>query len=517
MPAMQPVSECHGPRIILTGYEKQVQLRNTGLMNASTVSANRLTRDLAQWRDGGQRPRPAFRALAERISVLAQDGRLPVGVALPGERDLAAAVDVSRTTVAAAYSLLRERGYLDSRQGARSTVCLPEDVVGGSAGSRFGPFGDGDSDIVDLSFAAPAALPAVGVAYREALDLLPEHLAGHGLSVVGIPRLRRAVADRYTARGVPTRPEQILITHGAQHAMTLVIGVFTAPGDRVLVEHPTYPHTIEAITTAGGRVAPVPLITEGGTAGWDLDGIGAAVRQLAPSLAYLLLDHHNPTGLMLDEAGRRAIATLGRSARMTVVVDESLADLTLDGSPAPAMATFGPAISIGSASKVMWGGLRIGWIRADEATILRLATARAPRDLGAPPLEQLVTALLLEEADQLVAERLDQLRPRRAALIDAMTSQLPQWRWVNAPGGLSVWAQLPLPVSSRLAAVAADYGVALTAGPRFGVNGAFEHHVRLPYVHEPERLRQAVAGLSAAYRTVTAGAGATLREPAVMV
>lgn len=486
-------------------------------MSAPIVSATRLTRDLAHWRDPGHRPRPAFRALAERISVLAQDGRLPVGVALPGERDLAAALQVSRTTVAAAYALLRERGYLDSRQGARSTVALPGTALGGAVGSRFGPMGEAQSGVVDLSYAAPAALPAVGEAYREAMDLLPEHLAGHGLGIVGLPRLRQAVADRYTARGVPTRPEQILVTHGAQQAMTLVVGLLTAPGDRVLVEHPTYPHTIEAITAAGGRVAPVALMTEDGAAGWDLDGIRAAVRQLAPTLAYLMVDHHNPTGLALDEAGRRAIMTLGRSARMTVVVDESLTELALDAPLAPPMAAFGPVISIGSASKPLWGGLRIGWVRADEATIVRLATVRAPRDLGAPPVEQLVTALLLAEMESLAQERRAQLRVRRAALVEALTDRLPGWRWVAGSGGLSLWTQMPLPVSSRLAAVAGASGVAVTAGPRFGINGAFEHWIRLPYVHEPQRLRQAVSGLADAYAAVTAGAATGLREPSIMV
>ena len=486
-------------------------------MSAPIVSAARLTRDLAQWRDPGYRPRPAFRALAERISVLVQDGRLPVGVALPGERDLAAALAVSRTTVTAAYGLLRERGYLESRAGARSTVALPGTALDGAGGSRFGPMGAADSGVVDLSYAAPPALPEVGEAYREALTLLPEHLAGHGLGVVGLPRLRQAIADRYTARGVPTRPEQILVTHGAQQAMTLVIGLLTAPGDRVLVDHPTYPHTIEAITAAGGRVAPVALLTEDGSAGWDLDGIRAAVRQLSPSLAYLLVDHHNPTGLALDEPGRRAIMALSRSARMTVVVDESLTELALDAPLAPPMATFGPVISIGSASKPLWGGLRIGWIRADEATIVRLATVRAPRDLGAPPLEQLVTALLLADIEELAGRRRAQLRLRRAALIAALTDRLPQWRWVAGSGGLSLWTQLPLPVSSRLAAMSGGFGVTLTAGPRFGINGAFEHWVRVPYVHEPEQLRQAVAGLADAYAAVTAGAATGLRVPSVMV
>ena len=486
-------------------------------MNARLVSAGHLTRDLADWRDDGRRPRPAFRALAERISVLAQDGRLPTGTGLPGERDLATALQISRTTVTAAYSLLRERGYLDSRQGARSTVTLPAGLVDGSSvGYRFGPMKDVDDTVIDLSYAAPAALPAVGPAYRQALESMSEQFAGHGLGVVGQLRLRRAVADRYTACGVPTRPEQILITHGAQQAMTLVIGLLTAPGDRVLVEHPTYPHVLESIAAAGGRVAPVPLLTEDGAEGWDLDGMRAAVRQVAPSLAYLIVDHHNPTGLTLDEAGRRVLAGIARSARMAVVVDESMAELVLDGDRMPPLAAFGPVISIGSASKVFWGGLRIGWVRADEATITRLATARAPRDLGAPPLEQLTVALLLERADELIAERTSQLRVGRAALTDALRVELPQWRWVPGTGGLSLWVQLPRPVSSRLSAVAVDFGVVTTAGPRFGVDGAFEQWARLPYVHEPDQLRQAVAGLAAAYRTFTAGSVA-VREPALMV
>ena len=500
-----------------TGYEKQGQLRNTGLMNARLISAGHLTRDLADWRDDGRRPRPAFRALAERISVLAQDGRLPTGSGLPGERDLATALRVSRTTVTAAYTLLRERGYLDSRQGARSTVTLPSGPADSSSvGYRFGPMNEPDDAVIDLSYAAPTALPAVGRAYRQALESMPELFAGHGLGVVGSPRLRRAVADRYTARGVPTRPEQILITHGAQQAMTLVVGLLTAPGDRVLIEHPTYPHVLESIAAAGGRPAPVPLLTDDGAAGWDLDGMRAAVRQLAPGLAYLIVDHHNPTGLTLGEADRRVLAGIARAARMTLVVDESMAELVLDGDRMPPMAAFGPVISIGSASKVFWGGLRIGWVRADEATIGRLATARAPRDLGAPPLEQLAVALLLDQADELIAERTAGLRVRRAALTDALRAELPQWRWLPGTGGASLWVQLPRPVSSRLSAVAVDFGVVTTAGPRFGVNGAFEQWARLPYVHEPDRLRQAVAGLAAAYRAVTAGA-VGVREPAVMV
>ena len=100
--------------------------------------------------------------------MLAQDGRLPVGTGLPGERDLAAALDVSRTTVTAAYSLLRQTGYLDSRQGARSTVALPGgDVDAATTGLRFGPVGTAPGGLIDLSYAAPPALPQVGARVPE--------------------------------------------------------------------------------------------------------------------------------------------------------------------------------------------------------------------------------------------------------------------------------------------------------------------------------------------------------------
>ncbi len=487
-------------------------------MSNRSVSSTRLSRDLANWRDARSRGRPAFRALAERIEVLAQDGRLPVGTGLPGERDLAAVLDVSRTTVTAAYSLLRQTGYLDSRQGARSTVTLPAgDVDAATTGLRFGPVGTAPGGLIDLSYAAPPALPQVGRAFRKALELLPEHLAGHGLGIVGITPLRAAIAQRYTDRGLPTRPEQILVTNGAQQAMTLVVDTLISPGDRVLFDHPTYPHALEGVAASGGRAVPVPLALDGDRPGWDLDGMRAAIRQLAPRLAYLNVDHHNPTGLLLDDDGRRDVAALTRAARMTVVVDESLAELTLDGEPARPMGAFGQVISIGSVSKLMWGGLRIGWIRADEATITRLGTARAPRDLGAPPMEQLTAALLFAEIDDLIRDRVALYRRQRDAMRDALRAELPDWHWIDGTGGLCLWTQLPAPVSSRLAMAAPDFGVGVTAGPRFGINGAFEQWVRLPYVHTPDEIRMAVRGLAQAYEVVTTRGGVHLREPAVVV
>ena len=177
------------------------------------------------------------------------------------------------------YTLLREQGYLISRQGARGVVALPSSANPPSMGitaSLTRP----DRPLVDLSFAALPAPPEVQDAYSAALEQLPSYLPTHGMDPLGIPRLREAIAARYTERGVSTDPTQIMVTPGAQHALRLLLNVFTAPGERVLVDHPDYPNALQAIRSVGARPVPVPVRPEG-VPGWDLDGIRSAARQTA--------------------------------------------------------------------------------------------------------------------------------------------------------------------------------------------------------------------------------------------
>ncbi|MBM9466861.1 MocR-like transcription factor YczR [Nakamurella leprariae] len=475
-------------------------------MNTRTVGSTSFVRLLGDWRSAEGGRRPAFRALADQVVVLARDGRLPAGVSLPGERDVAARLGVSRSTVTAAYAALREDGYLDSRRGARSTVTLPAApatpvgllVPAGRTASGAAP--------IDLSVAAMAAPPELAGWYAEAVPQLAPYLAGHGMDLAGVPELRRAVADRFTGRGLPTRPEQILVTAGAQQALGLVFSVLLAPGQRVVIDHPTYPHALGALAAAGARPVPVGLRAEpDAPVGWDLDGWRAAIRQTSPSAAYLVADFHNPTGLCLPVAGRRAMHQLARDARTTLIVDETMTELWLDEPAPPPMAAFGPAVTVGSASKAIWGGLRIGWVRADESVITRLAAARVARDLGAPPLEQLVAALALAGLDDLLARRRDLLSRQRSALVRALADQAPDWVATPGTGGMAAWVRLPAAVSSRLAQAALEHGVVVSAGPRFGVDGAFERWLRVPYVLPPAPLTAAVTALVEAYTSITAG------------
>ncbi|WP_137724014.1 PLP-dependent aminotransferase family protein [Prescottella subtropica] len=487
-------------------------------MMMHAVSARAVGRDLGGWRDDAGR-RPAYRALADGIRLLVHDGRIPLGAALPGERELAAELNVSRTTVTTAYSVLREDGYLSSRQGSRSTVAMPA-AVGNVrvAGPRYAAGGD----VVDLSYAAMAA-PAHEVrgAYEAALQDLPPFLDTHGMEPHGIGALREVIAARYRARGLETSAAQIMVTSGAQQAIQLLLGALTAPGDRVLVDHPTYPNALEAIRRAGGRPVPVPVRPEGGAShSWDLDGIRSAARQTAARMAYLVPDFHNPTGLCLDDTGRAELVRIARDTRMALVVDETMVDVWLDAPPPPPVASYlrgggADVVTIGSMSKSHWGGLRVGWIRAAPELITRLIGARSANDLGTPVMDQLAAVHLAGLGDTPVAERRETLRVQRSVLLDELSARLPDWVPTVGAGGMSLWLRMPAPVSTALAATAPSHGVVLAAGPRFGVEGAFERFVRLPYARPADELRRAVAGIASAYDAL--GVTREPAEPALVV
>jgi len=470
------------------------------------INGPHVARLLGDWRSA----RPDYVSLAAAIRLLVLDGRLPLRTWLPGERELAVALGTSRTTTAAAYAALRDEGFLASRRGSGSwtrlpadrTGTLPEAVTGGAQ--------------IDLGFAATAAPErALHRALAAATAELPRHLPGPGYDALGLPVLRSAIAAHLTRRGAPTAPEQVLVTAGAQHALALVLRVLAGPGDRVLVDHPTYPNALDAIRAAGARPVPVALTPDG----WDLEMLAATLRQAAPRLAYVIADHHNPTGLTLPDAERDRLVALARATRTPLVVDETLAELTLDeDAPAPTpLAAHDDVIAIGSMSKAYWAGLRIGWIRAAAPLVQRLAQARATIDLSSPVVEQLVATELLADPDAVLLPHRAALRARRDALAAALRTTLPGWSFELPRGGLSLWVELDAPRSSALAAVAIQHGVRLAAGPRFGVDGAFERFLRLPYTLPEPRLAEAVERIALAWHAVAAGTARRAAEPPTLV
>ncbi|QKW48843.1 PLP-dependent aminotransferase family protein [Streptomyces buecherae] len=442
--------------------------------------------------------RPAYRHLAQAISALILDGRIALHVKLPAERELATALRTSRTTVTAVYDLLRESGYARSRQGSGTWTSLPD----GHAPTGVGRLLGAQDTAIDLARAA-SGLPEQALldALAEITPHLVEHVHTPGYHPYGLPELRAAIAERFTARGLPTVPEQILVTSGAQHALTLVLGLLCGPGDRVVVENPSYPNALEAMRRARLRTVSVPVTD----AGWDIEIIESTLRQVVPQLAYLIPDFHNPTGLLMPEADRgRVLRAAGRSGSW-LVIDETLADLALDVPAPPPFASHaapggtGQVVTIGSMSKTHWGGLRIGWLRAPARLVTELAGQRVAADMGGSVLDQLLAVALLARAGESLPPRLERMREQRAALTTALTEHLPGWSWRLPPGGLSLWVDLAEPIASALADRALDHGVRIESGAVFAADpGIFEQRLRIPFTMPADTLREAVHRMAAA-------------------
>jgi DNA-binding transcriptional MocR family regulator len=439
--------------------------------------------------------RPYYEALARAVRALVLDGRLAVRVRMPAERHLAAELGISRTTVTAAYDRLRDQGYLDSRQGAGSWTALPDPATLGAENPWLT---SEDNGMTPMHAAAPAATTLLPWAMALAAEDHPRYTLGIGYHPMGLPTLREAIAARYTARGLATRPEQILVTVGAQHAIHLVMSLLIGQGDAVVVESPTYPHALDTARRRGARLVPVGVDADG----WQLDLVAAAMRQSSARMAYHVPDFQNPTGRLMDDAGRAALADAARRNGTVLLIDESWAELALrDLPPVVPVAGFdtgGNVISIGSASKLWWGGLRIGWVRATAELVRRLAALRASVDLAGPVFEQLVAARLFERIEEARAERRRTLTASLDTMATALRDTLPSWSFTLPDGGGSLWIRLGTPSAIRLADAAACHGVRLAPGPWFGVDGTLESYLRLPFTQPPQVLADALPRIAAA-------------------
>ncbi|GIH52857.1 transcriptional regulator, GntR family [Microbispora rosea] len=459
------------------------------MARAEHVDSAALARLIGGWRaeDG-----PLPHALADALAELIAGNVLVEGAALPPQRALAAALGVSRGTVAEAYAELAARGRLTSRQGSGSRV-RGDRITGGDhvVEGRLASFGR-TRRLVELDLSS-GALPALSLVRDavSAVDLreLDVYLADDGYYAAGLPRLRAVVAEQYTLQGLPTGPDQILVTSGSQQAVWLCASSLVAPGDEVLVEEPGYRGAIEAFRTAGARLTGVPVREDG----LDLDHLDRVAHRAA--LLYCQPAAHNPTGISLPAAERERLSRIvGRHGVLTIE-DRSCADLVLDDRgmrpPLPDPANPGLVIRIGTASKLLWGGLRVGWIRAERPVITRLTQAKAALDLAAPVIDQMVTAELLAQADRARQERARRLRAHLAEAAAVLTELRPAWRWTPPSGGTALWIDTGTDAVA-LAERARGRGVLVTAGPAFSPSNAQRTRLRLPFWKPLEQFAHAV-------------------------
>jgi DNA-binding transcriptional MocR family regulator len=472
---------------------------------APTITPQALADLLGRWptADGA-----LYRLLAARLGRLADTGELPAGVRLPPERSLAAALAVSRNTVALAYQVLRNEGMAASRQGS-GTRLVPHRTTPAAVHRANGFFAgllSGSAPAFDLSMAAVDCAPQVEAALHDPASVLDHSertrlTEGTGYLPYGLPQLRAAIASMLTTcHGIPTTAAQVLVTSGAMQALDLLLRCEATPGQPVVTEDPTYPGFIDALHRSGARPVGVPP--------GDTVRLAEAVRVHRPALAYLIPTHHNPTGLVLPAAERHEIIALAeRNPDVTFIDDMTLAELPFDPAgglmagppPLAALASRLPnVVTVGSLSKTYWGGLRTGYVRAPEGIIARLAAAKSAADLGTPVYHQgLVAALVRDQHEEIAAYRAGWARQRYTAMAAALTQYLPDWTWQAPAGGLTVWARRPGDGDSGgFSQAALRRGVAVVPGRLLSVSAARSPWLRLAFTRPPDDLTVAVKALA---------------------
>jgi DNA-binding transcriptional MocR family regulator len=304
-----------------------------------------------------------------------------------------------------------------------------------------------------------------------------------GYSPWGLAGLREVVAQRLSRDGLPSTADQVVITTGAQQAISLAASCWVRPGDRVVVDDPTYPGALSAFTAAGAE-----LVTS---------MVGH------PALVYAQPSVHSPTGGVLGRGGRDRLAAAVVGAGVPLVEDLALAGLAWEPLPPPVAALIPdhPVAVVGSLSKLLWGGLRLGFVRAPEPVALRFARVKATHDLGSSVISQLLAERVLRspDLDAFLAARNAELRQRYEVLTDALRAELPSWRWDEPRGGLSVWVQLPEPTAEVLAQRALRQGVAVATAEALSPTSDHPDRLRLSFAGAPDHLREGVRRLAEAW------------------
>lgn len=498
-------------------------------MVAMMVDADELRDRLGRWSDGDA---PLYEALADALERLVASGHLPAGERLPAQRTLADTLAVSRGTVMGAYDRLVERGLAEARQGSGTRIrpavspttgpreahlavnLGQEHIFGGILHPGQHPIDlrgacwIGTDDLPDDAFALSDDTPFGSL--RDTAGYFPS----------GIPSLRRALAEQLTGEGLPTEPQELLVTSGAQQAIDLVANLLVAPEDDVVLEELSYPGAIDALLARQARLHPVRLTAHG----VDVDHLHRSARRVDPRLVYLVPTCHNPTGTILpDHEARRLVEGLADSGAV-LIDDRTLAHTHRTGeSPPPPLAAHATGeqaariLTVGSLSKPLWGGLRIGFVRARGHLLDHLARLKAVADLGTSVPSQVIAARLLAAADRLYPARRRALDERCERLTAALEEALPGWSWQPPRGGLCLWVRLPAGTSSReLVQVAARHGVGLAPGSASSPGREQVDHLRLPFGQPPEVLEEAVERLQRAWGELQ-GRSSALEGPGVVV
>jgi DNA-binding transcriptional MocR family regulator len=440
------------------------------------------------------------RALAAGIRQLIAENHLGDGVLLPSQRRLAEALGVSRSTVTEAYEALAAADVIESfdRSGCRVRRKGIASIGTGPHPERGEPSDVGLLPPYDIAHGAFPGLPVVAdaIAGIDRARLL-KAVASGGFFPAGLPDLREAIARYFTDRDMPSAPEHILVTAGAQQASWLVAQLLIGPVDDVVVEDPTSRRTLDVLRRAGTQLLTVPV----DDTGLRLTLLEHLISRRHPRLVYCQPVVHDPTGLTMDSRSQREFARILQAHQTFCVEDASSADLLFDEPTRQtglgALLPMDQLLTVGTLSKLTWGGLRVGWIRGEPRLIKRLEELKRSIDLTSSVLDQLVAIDLLGRLPQLKSARTAILTQGLAAARRVIARHQPGWRWLEPSGGTNLWVDAGSDAVALGAALRSRGVRALTAFEHYSPTGGMRSHLSLPLWYPEHELDRALGAVTA--------------------
>ncbi len=415
---------------------------------------------------------PLYRQIKTHLERMIESGALADDSRLPGTRELASKLGISRTTATLAYDLLEEEGYI-RRSGRRGTFVT----------SRFGlhPVSEGDGHpLADMA----SGLPSADLIPWEMLSSLSKQVfSRHGHAVLegaplpGFPALRRALVRHAATRGIPARWENVLVTSGVQQGLFLSFQTLASRGvKRVWVEELTYPDALSMSENAGLVLRTVPL---------DVNGMLETCRRMGRAdVLYLVPSFQNPTGRTISHEGRKAILEVAERRGFWIIEDDAYGELRYGDHSVPALRALESAekvIYLGSFSQLLFPGIRQGYALVPDEVLADFHDALSRSAGAVSSLVQLLVAAFLQEGDletclekarAAMAVRMRQLARKFEGSLPELLFEVPQ-------GGIYLWVTLPGAQDQKLAEAAKHAGVEVACGRAFSVTRSETHAVRL--------------------------------------
>jgi 2-aminoadipate transaminase len=477
---------------------------------------------------------PLYRQLSDAILRQIESGAIQLGDRLPPTRELAARLNLNRTTVSAAYAHLDEQGMIRGHVGRGSFVAAssrqPVEVAGSVASL------DWESILPRLeavgSFVQPAEISfansrpadesfpmeAFRQLAREVIDSPDARELLQLGSPLGYAPLRAFLLDEARREGIARPQDDLLITNGCQQALDLLARLLCRRGETVIVEDPVYRGLRRVFEIAGATVLPAPV----GENGVEPAALEPLIARHKPRAVVLTPSFQNPTGASIPAANRAQIVDLARRTGAILIESDIYAELRYAGQPVPAMKRLddsGNVILLRSYSKISFPGLRVGWVIAPKPVVQCLAELKQTSDLHSGQLAQAVLLQFAKSGE--LARHLERSRAsgaeRLAAALSACQKYLPAGSKFTRPeGGMNLWVELPGALDARDVLMRAqEQGVNFVPGNYFSDGRSFSSSLRLSFGGlSPRDIERGICTLGGIAARELAAAAQHISDPA---